>query len=98
MRLTVPGERRHPVALRHAEPGEQHGNRACAILQRRIADPGDRSVVARGDHLGVRVPFGGVVQELVQRQREILHTSVDHLQPVTLRSTGDTMPVFQFHG
>ena len=98
MRLAVPGERRDPLPEPDAEAGEDRRDGERPRLQIGIADPGDAAALAGGDHLGMRVPLGGVVQELVQGQPKVLHASVDHRQPVALFSSGEITPVFQFHG
>jgi hypothetical protein len=48
------------------------------------------------------MPFAGMGQEPVERQRKILHRAgrrgAGHWQPPALASIGDATPTFQFHG
>ena len=99
MALTVPGERRDPVALAHAKPMQGGRRRARAIVKRGIADPLDRSVRRCRHHLREGVPFCSVGKKLVESQCIILHRTVDHWQPSALGGSGGEMiPTFQFHG
>ncbi len=65
MALAVPGEGGDAVAARDAERREGTGEQVAALPQRRIVDPRNRAASpAAGDHLLLRMPFGGVGEEL----------------------------------
>ena len=74
------------------------GDRAAAPRQGRIADTLVFTVATRRDHLDSRMPFGGMIQEAVEGQREGLHLPVDHRHSAAGGSGGDTTPTFQCHG
>jgi len=78
MRLGVPGQGRHAVARPYTQAVQQGRNAAAARHQSRVADPIDGPALARGHHLGGRMPSGRVRQKLVERQREGLHRTIDH--------------------
>ncbi len=78
MCLGVPGQGRHAIAAAYTQTVQQGRDTPAARHQIRIADPVDGPALTRGDHLGGRVPFGRVRQELVECQRERLHRSVGH--------------------
>ena len=78
MVLGVPGQGRDAVALLHAQPRQHARHPKAAVAQIGIADPVDPSAVARGHHLAIGTPLGGVVQELVERQGERLHLAINY--------------------
>ena len=98
MRLGVPRQRRHPVALSDAEVGQHRRDLLGALAQCRVADAQLRTVVARGNDLLVGMPPGRMVEELVEGKREILHRAIDHRHCGTCGgSGGEITPTFQFH-
>ena len=76
MCLRIPGKSRHPVAEFNAEFGESSGNALCACFQLRIGNAIGLAVFTRGYNLYVRMPFCGVVEKFVERQRLRLHGAV----------------------
>ena len=98
MSLAVPGQGGDAIAGLDSKRPQGTGDAAAARIELGIADPVDSIPLARSHHFTGRVPFGCMVQELVERERERLHASVDHRQAAASTSLGEMMPVFQFQG
>jgi hypothetical protein len=69
----VPGQRRHPVAALHAESLQGIGQPLGAGVDPAIGRAHDRALDRAADDLAVAVPVPGVVEDLVDRQRPVLH-------------------------
>jgi hypothetical protein len=76
MAAGVPGQRRDPVARQDAEPQQGVGHPLGAGVDRGIAGADDRPLDRAADDFAVAVPGLGVVEDLVDRQRPVLHQPV----------------------
>ena len=78
MRLAIPCQCRDAVADTNPETGEQRRHAQTAITQRGVIGPLHPAIGACGDDLCVGIPARRMIQDLVERQRIGLHTTVDH--------------------
>ncbi len=73
MVLAVPGQGADPVAEPQPQPLQRAGQAVGADPQVGVADPPHRPPSLGRDDLAIARPLGGMVQELVDGEREGLH-------------------------
>jgi hypothetical protein len=71
----VPGQRRHPIALLHAQAEQRVGEPPRALVDLAIGGPDNRPFDGARDHLGLAMPVLRVLEDPIQRQRPILNSA-----------------------
>jgi hypothetical protein len=99
VRLRIPRESRHAIARAHAETREHQRGVAAAAIELRVTDARNGATLAGCHHLGMRMPLGGVFEELVESQRVRLHRAVVHRHCAASGGIGgEARPTFQCQG
>ena len=86
MGLRIPRERGDSITRADIETLQDSRNSQASVLKLCVTNSVGRAIGASCHHFGRAVPFSGVLEKLVQRQRKRLHVPVNHWHPGT--STG----------